>query len=147
MEIFEMWKKKHIKQKKELFYTTEKQITLVSWDIEQAKRKWKYYESFLITLWVVVRMMFLLRKNGEGQIFTDRSLTSGVRTAMDDHCSLLEPHMNKILWRPTRPSKTKIKKKDTLFIIGDWNAKAGNQEIPGVTDKFGLREQMKQGKG
>ena len=29
-------------------------------------------------------------------------------------------------------------KKDVLFIIGDWNAKAGSQEIPGVTGKFGL---------
>ena len=25
-----------------------------------------------------------------------------------------------------------------LFIIGDWNAKVGSQEIPGVADKFGL---------
>ena len=29
-------------------------------------------------------------------------------------------------------------KKDVLFIIGDWNAKVRNQEIPGVTGKFGL---------
>ena len=29
-------------------------------------------------------------------------------------------------------------KKDVLFIIGDWDAKAGRQEIPGVTDKFSL---------
>ena len=29
-------------------------------------------------------------------------------------------------------------KKDVLFIIGDWDAKAGSQEIPGVTGKFGL---------
>jgi len=29
-------------------------------------------------------------------------------------------------------------KKDVLFIIGDWNAKGGSQEIPGVTGKFGL---------
>ena len=29
-------------------------------------------------------------------------------------------------------------KKDVLFIIGDWNAKVGSQEIPGATDKFGL---------
>ena len=29
-------------------------------------------------------------------------------------------------------------KKDILFIIGDWNAKVGSQEIPGVTSKFGL---------
>ena len=28
--------------------------------------------------------------------------------------------------------------KDILFIIEDWNAKVGSQEIPGVTDKFGL---------
>ena len=28
--------------------------------------------------------------------------------------------------------------KDVLFIIGNWNAKVGNQEIPGVTGKFGL---------
>ena len=28
--------------------------------------------------------------------------------------------------------------KDGLFIIGDWNAKVGSQEIPGVTGKFGL---------
>ena len=29
-------------------------------------------------------------------------------------------------------------KKDVLFIIGDWKAKVGSQETPGVTGKFGL---------
>ena len=29
-------------------------------------------------------------------------------------------------------------KKDVLFITGDWNAKVGSQETPGVTAKFGL---------
>ena len=29
-------------------------------------------------------------------------------------------------------------KKDVRFIIGDWNAKVGSQEIPGITGKFGL---------
>ena len=31
-----------------------------------------------------------------------------------------------------------IPKKDVFFIIGDWNAKVGSQETPGVTGKFGL---------
>ena len=36
-------------------------------------------------------------------------------------------------------------KKDVLFIIGDWNAKVGSQEIPGVTGKFGRAVQNKAG--
>ena len=36
-------------------------------------------------------------------------------------------------------------KKDVFFIIGDWNAKVGSQEIPGVTGKFGLGEQNEAG--
>ena len=35
---------------------------------------------------------------------------------------------------------------DVLFIIGDWNAKVGSQETPGVTGKFGLGVQNEQGK-
>ena len=37
-------------------------------------------------------------------------------------------------------------KKYVLFMVGDWNAKVGNQETPGVTCKFGLKYGMKQGK-
>ena len=37
-------------------------------------------------------------------------------------------------------------KKDVLFIIGDWNAKVGNQETPGVTGKFGLGIWNEEGK-
>ena len=36
-------------------------------------------------------------------------------------------------------------KKDVLFIIGDWDAKVGNQETPGVTGKFGLGVQNEAG--
>ena len=36
-------------------------------------------------------------------------------------------------------------KKDVVFITGDWNAKVGSQEIPGVTGKFGLGVQNKAG--
>ena len=35
--------------------------------------------------------------------------------------------------------------KDVLFIIGDWNAKVGSQETPGVTGKFGLGAQNEAG--
>ena len=36
-------------------------------------------------------------------------------------------------------------KKDVLFITGDWNAKVGSQETPGVTGKFGLGVQNEAG--
>ena len=39
------------------------------------------------------------------------------------------------------------KKKKVLFIIGDWEAKVGTQDIPSVMGRFGLGVQMKQGKG
>ena len=38
-------------------------------------------------------------------------------------------------------------KKDVFFIIKDWNAKAASQEISGVTGRFDLGVQKKQGKG
>ena len=40
----------------------------------------------------------------------------------------------------------KKKKKDVLFIVGDWNAKVGSQEIPGVIGTFGLGVQNEAGK-
>ena len=42
-----------------------------------------------------------------------------------------------------KPSRTP--KKDVLFIIGDWNANVGSQEISGVTGKFGLGVQKEAG--
>ena len=38
-------------------------------------------------------------------------------------------------------------KKYVLFIMGDWNAKVGSQETPGVTGSLALEYRMKQGKG
>ena len=49
-----------------------------------------------------------------------------------------------IWWSPTRPSRTNTKK-DVLFMIGDWNATVGSQEIPGVTGKFSLGVQNEAG--
>ena len=38
-----------------------------------------------------------------------------------------------------------MQKTDVLFIIGDWNAKVGSQETPGITGKFGLGVQNEAG--
>ena len=52
-----------------------------------------------------------------------------------------------ILWRPTIPKGGKKKKKDSLFIIGDQNAKVGSQEISRIIGKFYLGVQNEMGKG
>ena len=44
----------------------------------------------------------------------------------------------------TRSSRTNTKK-GVLFIIGDWNAKVGSQEIPRITGKFGVGVQNEAG--
>ena len=45
----------------------------------------------------------------------------------------------------SRPSRINTKKRDVLFITGDWNAKVGSQEISGVTGKFDLEIQKEAG--
>ena len=51
-----------------------------------------------------------------------------------------------VLWRSTRTYRTnKNKKKYVLFIIEDWNAKVGSQEITVTTGKFGLGVQNEAG--
>ena len=48
--------------------------------------------------------------------------------------------------QPVTLKKLKLTpKKDVLFIIGDWNAKVGSQETPGVTGIFGLGMQNEAG--
>ena len=42
-----------------------------------------------------------------------------------------------VLWRSTRPSRTNTQKR-CPFHLGDWNAKVGSQETPGVTGTFAL---------
>ena len=51
-----------------------------------------------------------------------------------------------VLWRPYRTNKIELTPKtDVLLIIGDWNAKLGSQETPGITGKFGLGVQNEAG--
>ena len=52
--------------------------------------------------------------------------------------------LKKLKLNGSMKTKTKLKK-DVLFIIGDWNAKVGSQETPGVTGKFGLGVQNEAG--
>ena len=49
-----------------------------------------------------------------------------------------------VLREPTRSSRTNTQKY-VLFITGDWNAKVGSQEVPGVIGKFGPGEQNEAG--
>ena len=49
-----------------------------------------------------------------------------------------------VLWRPTSPSRTNTQKR-CPFIIGNWKAKGGSQETPGVKGKFGLGVQNEAG--
>ena len=49
-----------------------------------------------------------------------------------------------VLRRPRKPFRTTAKK-DVLVIVGNWNAKVGSQEIPGVTSKLGLGVQNEAG--
>jgi len=45
-----------------------------------------------------------------------------------------------------KKKKEEEEEEDVLFIIGDWNAKVGSQEIPGVIGKFGLGVENEAGK-
>ena len=49
-----------------------------------------------------------------------------------------------VLWRSTTPFRIN-NNKERYFIIGDLNGKVGSQEIPGLTDKFGLGVQNEAG--
>ena len=50
----------------------------------------------------------------------------------------MAPHSSTFAWKIPWTEEPGGPKKDVLFIIGDWNAKVGSQEAPGVTGKFGL---------
>ena len=53
--------------------------------------------------------------------------------------------LNSSMKTSTRPSRNNTKKSNVLFIIGDWNAKVGSQDIPGITGKSGLGVQNEAG--
>ena len=53
--------------------------------------------------------------------------------------------LNKVFYEDIQDLLELTPKNVVLFIIGDWNAKAGSQEIPGVTGKFGLGVQNETG--
>ena len=63
------------------------------------------------------------------QVYAPTSNAEEVERFYEDLQDLLEP----------------TPKQDVLFIIGDWNAKVGSRETPGVTGKFGLGVQNEAG--
>ena len=81
----------------------------------------------------------------------------------NDLCSFprqnIQYHVNPSLWITSNTEDTEVERfyedlqdllgltpnKDVLFIIGDWKAKVGSQETPGVTGKFGLGVQNEAG--
>ena len=105
-----------------------------------------------------------LRRNGVGLIVNKRVqmqyLDSAVPNAILKQIEssqfiskqITQHHSNPSLFPNTEPEEAEVEqfcedlqdfleltpKKDVLFIIGDSNAKIGNQEMPGVTGKFGL---------
>ena len=60
-------------------------------------------------------------------------------------CRVENPRENKLYIQITQDLLELTPPKGVLFIIGDWNAKVGSQEIPGVTGKFGLGVQNEAG--
>ena len=75
------------------------------------------------------------------------ALPAPPRHAHGDMSSLaLHERLPEILVVPREKTPTgAAPKKDVLLIIGDWNAKVGSQEAPGVTGKFGLGVQNEAG--
>ena len=57
----------------------------------------------------------------------------------------IQYHSNPSLWPDLQDLLELTAKKDVLFIIGDYNAKVGSQETPGVTGKFGFGVQNEAG--
>ena len=66
-----------------------------------------------------------------------RAAIHGVTKSRHDWVTDLSDLIWPVLWRLITSSRTNTKK-NVLFIVGNWNAKVGSQEIPGVTGKFGL---------
>ena len=100
-----------------------------------------------------------LRRNGVATMVNKRvqmQYLGAVAKTQNDLCSLarqvIQYHSNPSLWPTSNAEEAEVErfyedlqdllelthKKDVLFIRGDWNAKVGCQETPGVTGKFGL---------
>ena len=73
-------------------------------------------------------------------IFQARVLEWGAIAFSEKQAEVLLNHIltNSHLEQDLQDLLEQTSKKDVLFIIGDWNAKVGSQETPGVTGKFGL---------
>ena len=83
----------------------------------------------------------------EVSMFSDCSVVwTCCRSIVSDSCVTTEKAEAEWFYEDLQDLLELTPKKDVLFIIGDWNAKVGSQEIPGVTGKFGLGVHNEAGK-
>ena len=68
-------------------------------------------------------------------------------TAKEDEVEWFYEELQDLIELTPPPPHKKKKRKAVLFIIGDWNAKVGSQELPRVTCKCGLGIPNEAGKG
>ena len=75
-----------------------------------------------------------------------RGLTecSPLDKGMANHFGILEEAEVEWFYEDLQDLLELIPRKDVLFIIGDWNAKVGSQETPGVIGKFGVQNEAGQ---
>ena len=92
-----------------------------------------------------------LRRNGVA-IMVNKRVRNAVLGCNLKNDRLISVHFNQVYTPTSNAEEAEVERfyedlqdlleltpqKDVLFIIGDWNAKVGSQETPGVTGKFGL---------
>ena len=113
---------------------------------------WKFYHPFISTLspliisvnpflWNAYYVARTLLDMGNLRMSITNMVSSPTSFGIEWGAQFISGWLRDIHWWMNTHTHKKQQKKDVLFIIGDWNAKLGSQEIPGVTGKSGLRAQ------
>ena len=84
------------------------------------------------------------KRQNELSSFPRQTIQYHSNPSLSPNCNAKEPEVERFN-KDLQDLLELTPKRDVLFIIGDWNVKVGSQEIPGVTDKFGLGVQNEAG--